>query len=299
VTHAAAVLGSVRAVGATPLLVRDRAGLAAARGAMTGRVAVVMTMGALHEGHLSLVRLARAHADHVVVTVFVNPLQFGPGEDLDAYPRTLDADLAACAEAGVDLVFAPTGREVYPSGEPSVRLHAGDVGGRWEGASRPGHFDGVLTVVTVLLNLVRPHVAVFGRKDRQQLTLIRAMTRDLATGVEVLAGDTVREPDGLALSSRNAYLDATQRRRAPALSRALAAATGTAEAGHDAPAVLAAARQVLEAAEGVDVDYCVLVDPERLLEVPATHVGPAVVLVAALVGSTRLIDNADVVVAPR
>jgi pantoate--beta-alanine ligase len=296
VTATGQVVGSVRDVGAAPLLVRDRAGLAAARDAMPGRVAVVMTMGALHEGHLSLVRLARAEADHVVVTVFVNPLQFGPGEDLDAYPRTLDADLAVCAQEGVDVVFAPTASEVYPAGEPSVRVHAGDVATRWEGASRPGHFDGVLTVVAVLLHLVRPHVAVFGRKDRQQLTLVQAMVRDLAMAVQVLPGDTVREADGLAMSSRNAYLDPAQRTRAVALSQALRAADRAAEAGQDAPRVAAAAREVLASTPGVEPDYCALVDPDRLVEVGADHTGPAVVLVAARVGSTRLIDNADVVV---
>lgn len=279
-----------------PLLMRDRAGLAEVRAAMTSRVAVVMTMGALHDGHVSLLRLARERADHVVVTVFVNPLQFGAGEDLDAYPRTLAADLDVCAEAGVDLVFAPTAAEVYPHGEPSVRVQAGPTGQLWEGGSRPGHLDGVLTVVTVLLNLVRPHLAVFGRKDRQQLVLVQQLVRDLAITVEVVPADTVREADGLARSSRNAYLDAAERERAGALPRALAAARRTAALGGDAPAVVAAARQELR---GVEPDYCALVDPGGLLEVPTEHRGPAVLLLAARVGTTRLIDNTDLDLGPR
>lgn len=278
---------------AGPLLVRDRAGLAQARASMTGRVAVVLTMGALHEGHRSLLRLAAEHADHVVVTVFVNPLQFGPGEDLDAYPRTLDRDLAVCAEEGVDLVFAPTPAEVYPDGEPQVRVRAGDVAARWEGVSRPGHFDGVLTVVLLLLNLVRPHVAVFGRKDRQQLVLVQRMVRDLAVGVQVVPGDTVREADGLARSSRNAYLQGEERDLAVAVPRAGAAAVAAAAAGAGPREVVSAAVAELDR-PGVDVDYCVLVDPVDLREVPVEHTGPAVLLLAAGVGRTRLIDNVDV-----
>jgi pantoate--beta-alanine ligase len=251
VSAAAPALGSVARVGEVPrvegpLLVRDRAGFARARAAMTGRVAVVMTMGALHDGHVSLVRLARQRADHVVVTVFVNPLQFGPGEDLDAYPRTLEADLAVCAREGVDVVLAPTAREVYPHGEPSVRVAAGELGTRWEGASRPGHFDGVLTVVLLLLHLVRPDVAVFGRKDRQQLVLVSRMVEDLAVGVEVVAADTVREHDGLARSSRNAYLDAGARPAAAALYRAVEQARRTAAAGAAAAEVTAAATAALD-----------------------------------------------------
>ncbi len=281
-----------------PLLVRDRAELARARDAMPGRVAVVMTMGALHDGHVSLLRLARQHADHVVVTVFVNPLQFGPGEDLDAYPRTLEADLAVCAAEGVDLVLAPTAREVYPRGEPSVRVAAGELGTRWEGASRPGHFDGVLTVVMLLLHLVRPDVAVFGRKDRQQLALVRRMVDDLALDVEVLAGETVREADGLARSSRNAYLDAEARRAAAALPDAGAVARRAAAAGSGAEQVVAAAAGALRRPL-VQPDYCVLVDPGDLRAVTVDHVGPAVLLLAARVGGTRLIDNVDLVLAPR
>ncbi|MEU2428894.1 pantoate--beta-alanine ligase [Streptomyces sp. NPDC007861] len=197
------------------------------RHASPGRTAVVMTMGALHEGHATLVRTAREHMGpdgFVVVTVFVNPLQFGAGEDLDRYPRTLDADLKIAREAGADAVFAPSADEVYPGGEPQVRIAAGPMGELLEGASRPGHFDGMLTVVAKLLHLTRPDVAFFGQKDAQQLALIRRMARDLNFPVEIVGVPTVREPDGLALSSRNRYLSPDERRTALALSRALFAA---------------------------------------------------------------------------
>ncbi|MER7928562.1 MULTISPECIES: pantoate--beta-alanine ligase [unclassified Streptomyces] len=189
-----------------------------------GRRAVVMTMGALHEGHATLVRTAREVAGpdgEVVVTVFVNPLQFGQGEDLDRYPRTLDADLKIAEQAGADVVFAPSVDEVYPGGEPQVRISAGPMGERLEGAVRPGHFDGMLTVVAKLLHLTRPDVALFGQKDAQQLALIRRMVRDLNFGTEIVGVPTVREADGLALSSRNRYLSPRERRTALALSQAL------------------------------------------------------------------------------
>ncbi|MFI9586505.1 pantoate--beta-alanine ligase [Streptomyces sp. NPDC052236] len=189
--------------------------------------AVVMTMGALHAGHATLIRSAREHVGpdgFVTVTVFVNPLQFGAGEDLDRYPRTLDADLRTAGQAGADVVFAPSVDEVYPGGEPQVRISAGPMGERLEGASRPGHFDGMLTVVAKLLHLTHPDVALFGQKDAQQLALIRRMVRDLNFPVEIVGVPTVRESDGLALSSRNRYLSTTERRTALALSRALFAA---------------------------------------------------------------------------
>ncbi|WP_060883780.1 pantoate--beta-alanine ligase, partial [Streptomyces caniscabiei] len=192
--------------------------------ARTGRRAVVMTMGALHEGHATLVRAAREIAGdtgEVVVTVFVNPLQFGAGEDLDRYPRTLDADVELAEQSGADVVFAPSVDEVYPGGEPEVRITAGPMGERLEGASRPGHFDGMLTVVAKLLHLTRPDVALYGQKDAQQLALIRRMVRDLNFGIEIVGVPTVREPDGLALSSRNRYLSTGERRTALALSQAL------------------------------------------------------------------------------
>ncbi|MEV6023734.1 pantoate--beta-alanine ligase [Streptomyces sp. NPDC052036] len=190
----------------------------------SGRTAVVMTMGALHEGHATLIRAARKHVGgkgFVIVTVFVNPLQFGAGEDLDRYPRTLDADLKVAEQAGADAVFAPSVEEVYPGGAPQVRMSAGPMGERLEGAHRPGHFDGMLTVVAKLLHLTRPDVALFGQKDAQQLALIRRMVRDLNFGVEIVGVPTVREDDGLALSSRNRYLSPTERHTALALSRAL------------------------------------------------------------------------------
>ncbi|QLJ05658.1 pantoate--beta-alanine ligase [Streptomyces sp. NEAU-sy36] len=192
--------------------------------AREGRRAVVMTMGALHEGHASLIRAARRIAGpdgEVVVTVFVNPLQFGADEDLDRYPRTLEADLKVAAQAGADAVFAPSVEEVYPGGDPQVRVTAGPMGERLEGASRPGHFDGMLTVVAKLLHLTRPDVALYGQKDAQQLALIRRMVRDLNFGIEIVAVPTAREEDGLALSSRNRFLSTDERRTALALSRAL------------------------------------------------------------------------------
>ncbi|WP_394431848.1 pantoate--beta-alanine ligase [Streptomyces sp. SGAir0957] len=190
----------------------------------SGQRVVVMTMGALHEGHATLIRSARERAGadgEVVVTVFVNPLQFGAGEDLDRYPRTLDADLKIAEQAGADTVFAPSADEVYPGGQPQVRIAAGPMGERYEGASRPGHFDGMLTVVAKLLHLTRADVALFGQKDAQQLALIRRMVRDLNFDVEIVAVPTVREADGLALSSRNRYLSPQERRSALNLSRAL------------------------------------------------------------------------------
>ena len=262
-------------------VVRTRDDLTAARRALDGRVAVVMTMGALHEGHAALMRAARERADSVVVTVFVNPLQFGPGEDLDRYPRTFDADVAMCEREGVDLVFAPDVDVVYPYSEPSVRVAAGPLGDRLEGAHRPGHFDGVLTVVAKLLHLADPDVAVFGEKDGQQLALIKAMVRDLDFGVEIVGVPTVREPDGLALSSRNAYLSADERRTALALSRAL-------QTGDES-----AARAILDAEPGLDVDYLALVDDETWQEADE-HTTTGRMLVAARVGKTRLIDNVQV-----
>ncbi|MEU7239792.1 pantoate--beta-alanine ligase [Streptomyces sparsogenes] len=209
---------------------------ALARFAGPGRRAVVMTMGALHEGHASLIRAARARVGAeglVTVTVFVNPLQFGAGEDLDRYPRTLDADLEVAAAAGGDIVFAPPVEEVYAGGEPRVRMAAGPMGERYEGASRPGHFDGMLTVVAKLLHLTRPDLAFFGEKDAQQLALIRRMVLDLDFPVEIVGVPTVREDDGLALSSRNRYLSARERSTALALSRALSEGR---EAGRQAAA---------------------------------------------------------------
>jgi pantoate--beta-alanine ligase len=265
-------------------LVYTRADLAAARGRLTGAVAVVMTMGALHEGHLALMRAARARADHVLVTIFVNPLQFGPNEDFDRYPRSFDSDLEACRAEGVDLVFAPDRDEMYPGGSPLVRVAAGPLGEILEGASRPGHFDGVLTVVCKLFQLTGADLAFFGEKDYQQLTLIKRMARDLEIRVDVRGVPTVREPDGLALSSRNRYLSDDQRRTALALSRALR--EGAAQA--DADSALSVANKILSEGTGIAVDYLALTDPALG---PAPAEGPARLLVAARVGTTRLIDN--------
>ncbi|MEJ5867637.1 pantoate--beta-alanine ligase [Pseudokineococcus sp. 5B2Z-1] len=280
-----------------PLLVRTRAELARARAALEGPVAVVMTMGALHEGHAGLVRAARGRGRSVVATVFVNPLQFGEALDLESYPRDLEGDLALLGREGVDVVFAPAVEEVYPGGPPQVRVVAGPLGEVLEGASRPGHFDGVLTVVTKLLHLTRPDVVLFGQKDAQQLLLVRRMVADLSFDVEVVAAPTAREDDGLARSSRNARLDADGRARAAVLSRALR--SGEERAAEGAAAVRAAAAAALAEEPGADVDYLALVDPEDLAEVPEDHRGPALLAVAARVGAVRLIDNAPLVLGPR
>jgi pantoate--beta-alanine ligase len=268
---------------------RTRAELAAARARLPGSVAVVMTMGALHAGHVELIRQARKRADSVIMTIFLNPLQFGPGEDLAKYPRTFDADLELCTREGVDLVFAPSPDVVYPDGDPGIRVGAGRLGRTLEGASRPGHFDGVLTVVAKLLHLTRPDLALFGQKDAQQLLMIRRMVRDLDYDCEIVAVPTVREPDGLALSSRNTYLSPFDREAALALSRALEA--GRAVSGEGAGAVRRAAREVLVREPLALVDYLVLVDPQTLEDVPEWYRGEALLLVAARVGRTRLIDN--------
>jgi pantoate--beta-alanine ligase len=254
--------------------------LAAAREKVDGTLGVVMTMGALHEGHEALIAAARERADQVLVTVFVNPLQFGPTEDFDRYPRTLDRDLAVCARAGVDIVFAPDREVIYPDGEPEVRVDPGARGEILEGASRPGFFHGVLTVVLKLLQLTRPDLAFFGEKDYQQLTLVRRMVRDFDVPVRVVGVPTVREPDGLALSSRNRYLSPEQRGTALCLSAALRAG---AAAGPDAVAAASA-----KLWPGVDLDYLALTDPDLG---PAPASGPARLLIAARVGPTRLIDN--------
>ena len=276
-----------------PVVARTRAELADARAALDGGdVAVVMTMGALHEGHAALIRRAREHARFVLVTVFLNPLQFAAGEDLSRYPRTFDSDLAICDREGVDVVFAPTPDVVYPEGDPGVRVGAGPLGEILEGRSRPGHFDGVLTVVGKMLHLSRAHVALFGQKDAQQLLMIRRMVADLDFGVEVVAVPTVREPDGLALSSRNVYLAPSDREAALSLSAALRAGADAAVEGPSA--VRRAARAVLVAEPLVLVDYLVLVHPHTLLDVPEWYRGEALLAVAARVGTTRLIDNVAV-----
>jgi pantoate--beta-alanine ligase len=272
-----------RIAGAREIAVRE-----GSSDAPDSRVVLVPTMGALHEGHLQLVSTARDLGGIVVVSVFVNPLQFGPTEDLDRYPRTLHADVAKL-DGLADLVFAPTAAEMYPSGSPETRIAAGPVASLYEGAVRPGHFDGMLTVVAKLFNIVSPDVAVFGQKDAQQVHLVGRMVSDLDLPVTIAVVDTVREQDGLALSSRNQYLDAEQRTAAVVLSQALSAAAKAADGGADA--VLAAARERLDAEAAVKLDYLVVVDPETFLVVDDEHHGPAIVLVAARLGTTRLIDN--------
>ncbi|MFC9874163.1 pantoate--beta-alanine ligase [Nocardia salmonicida] len=252
-------------------------------------VGFVPTMGALHEGHLALIRQAKLANQVVIVSIFVNPLQFGANEDLDAYPRTLDADLELLRTEGVDLVFAPTVSDMYPDGMRTT-IQPGPLGAELEGGSRPTHFAGMLTVVAKLLNITHASEAYFGEKDYQQLTLIRQMVRDLNMDAKIVAYPTVREPDGLALSSRNRFLDATQRESALALSAALAA--GRHAAGLGADAVVRTARSVLDAVDGLDVDYLELRDANLG---PAPTAGNARLLVAARVGDTRLIDNAAVV----
>lgn len=264
----------------------------AVRSARASRAAV-FTMGALHEGHRALIRAARGEvgpAGHVTVTVFVNPLQFGAGEDLDRYPRTLEADLQACADEDADLVFVPPTEVLYPDGDPQVRIDPGPLGTMLEGAVRPGHFAGVLTVVAKLLALTRPNATFFGEKDYQQLTLVRRMVTDLDIPTRVHGVPTVREPDGLARSSRNAYLDPNERALAQAVPAALAAGLTAADLGRPADAIVGAAEVELTRV-GLTPDYVVLADPE-LGQAP-TH-GPARLLVAVPVGRTRLIDNTPI-----
>lgn len=275
----------------------DPAALAQVTRALRGSgrpVVLVPTMGALHTGHRELIRAARRSPGSVtVVSVFVNPLQFGPQEDLERYPRPFDADLAMCREEGVELVFAPKVEAMYPPGSENpdamTTVHAGALGAELEGASRPGHFTGVLTVVAKLFGIVRPDRAFFGEKDYQQLVLIHRMARDLQLGVHVVGVPTVREPDGLALSSRNAYLGAGQRAAAVTLSAALAAGAHAGPQGVEA--VLRAAMAVLRAEPAVVLDYLALRSPGLG---PPPSCGEARLLVAATVGSTRLIDNVGV-----
>ncbi len=289
----------------TPALARTRAELhdaLAGTRAAGGRVGLVPTMGALHSGHAELVRTAREHvADGaVVVSVFVNPMQFGAGEDLDRYPRSLDDDLRLCRETGADVVFAPEVSEVYPTGEPCVTVDPGPLAEVLEGRTRPGHFRGVLTVVTKLIGLTGPDVAVFGEKDYQQLVLVRSLVADLCLPVEIVGAPTAREPDGLALSSRNRYLGPEERREAVALIRTLRAAAKAARYG--VPAALDAARAELRASTAVDLDYLAIRTPDlsvdltdRLEPGPNELHTPARVLIAARVGATRLLDNLPLV----
>lgn len=262
----------------------------AAQRAAGRRVGFVPTMGHLHEGHLALVDEARRLSDAVVMSVFVNPLQFGPAEDLDRYPRDLPRDRALAEARGVDLLFVPSVEAMYPPGM-ELRIHAGDTAERWEGTARPGHFTGVLTVVAKLLHLTQPDVVCFGQKDIQQVTLVRRMLLDLDWPVELTVVPTVRDPDGLALSSRNAYLTPAERQDALALSRGLRAAEAAWRSGERSAAALETlVRASVDAAPGVRAEYIAVVEPERLRPVTTAPAGTIVAL-AARVGATRLIDN--------
>ena len=278
---------------ATPIVASTRGQLRAElnaalgpRSAASATVALVPTMGALHAGHAALFEEARRRTDVVVASIFVNPLQFGPAEDLSRYPRTPAHDLALCSQHGVDLVFCPSIEEMYPRGDADITVDPGPIGDVLEGAARPGHFRGVLTVVTKLLNLVRPDVAVFGEKDYQQLVLVRRLVNDLFLSVDVVGAPTVRDPDGLALSSRNRYLSPEQRTAALAVSRALRAGQAAGAAGR--AAILAAANAVLGGEPAMDVEYLALRSTDLTTDAAA---GEARLLIAAKVGTTRLIDN--------
>ncbi|MGO1858342.1 pantoate--beta-alanine ligase [Ancrocorticia populi] len=277
-------------------LIRTKEDLRGALDQLSGSVALVMTMGALHDGHLSLVRAAKEAADHVVVSVFVNPLQFGPDEDFDSYPRQLDADIALLDTVGVDLVFAPEESEMYPR-EPLVRIDPGPMATVYEGKTRPIHFAGVLQVVHKVLNLVRPDVAFFGQKDAQQLALIRTMVADLDMPVRIQAVPIKREESGLALSSRNAYLSEDEYIEALALNQALALGKDAARHGAPPKEICGRATGYLNKAPGVKLDYLSVVDPETfedLTEVGVPDHGRGLIITAAWVGSTRLIDNREV-----
>ena len=276
-----------------PIVARTRLGLAAARRGLAAPVVLVPTMGALHDGHRALIRRAREIASpngSVVVSVFVNPLQFGAGEDLDGYPRTLRDDVLIVAAEGGDLLFAPNAAQMYPRPQ-LITVDPGPVGRMLEGESRPGHFAGVLTVVAKLLQLVRPDVAVFGEKDAQQLALVRRLAADLDVGTEIAGVPTVRDPDGLAISSRNRFLSPAERQTALLLPAALRAGQ---DAAPDGPAaVRKAAAEVLgtPADPALELDYLAIVDPDTFEEAGEDYAGPARLLVAARVGTTRLIDN--------
>lgn len=270
-------------------IIRDMAALRRARRGLAGTLALVPTMGALHAGHLKLIEEARRHTDQVAVSIFVNPLQFGAGEDLARYPRQEEADLAAIEAAGVELVWLPAVGDLYPDGF-ATRIRVKGLSERWEGEARPGHFEGVATVVAKLLIAVAPDVAMFGEKDFQQLAVVRRMAADLALPVEIAGVPTVRDADGLALSSRNAYLRVEERRRAVALPEALGQARRDILEGRQVEAALAGARATLLEAGFGPVDYVALVD-SATLEPLSTAEGEMRLIAAAKLGSTRLIDN--------
>ena len=262
-----------------------------------GRIGVVPTMGALHAGHLSLMEAARAECDVVVVTIFVNPMQFGPHEDFDRYPRPLEDDLNRCRDMGVDFVFHPTREMLYPRGFDTA-VEVGELSTMWEGRHRPGHFRGVTTVVLKLLNIVEPDIAYFGRKDYQQQAIIRRMCQDLNVPTEIRTCPTIRDADGLALSSRNQYLSAEERQSALALWKSLNLARGKVLAGGaDLDAIRQEMRSVLESTPHVALDYVTIADPHSLAELSAPQ-PDMIALVAAHVGKTRLIDNLPIDLQP-
>ncbi len=252
-------------------------------------VAFVPTMGCLHDAHMSLIREARSVADIVVVSIYVNPLQFGPGEDLDRYPRTFDSDARLCSEAGVDFIFHPT--TLYPEDGSQTMLRAGELSGCLCGASRPGHFDGVATVVNILFNIVQPDIAIFGEKDWQQLAIIRRMVSDLQMPVKIIRCDTVRETDGLAMSSRNRYLSKGDRAKASVLSQALMAMQSMAAKGERSVELLKNAATSTIATAAIKAEYLDVRSANTLEPVYTLDDGPARAFIAAKVGNTRLIDN--------
>lgn len=270
-------------------IVRSSEELARARATLGGTVALVPTMGALHAGHMALVEAARGSADSVVATIFVNPTQFGPNEDFGRYPRREGEDARMLEEAGCDLLWMPSARDIYPDGF-STTIHVGRVSEAWEGEARPGHFDGVATVVAKLLLSVRPDAALFGEKDFQQLAVIRRMVEDLNIGVEILSVPTVREEDGLALSSRNAYLSPDERSRAVALPNALNYARSAIVDGTPVRMALDTGRKMLIEAGFTRIDYFALVDAATLERLEAPR-GEMRLICAAAIGATRLIDN--------
>lgn len=253
-------------------------------------IALVPTMGALHAGHLSLVELARTQADVVVVSIFVNPVQFGPTEDLAAYPRTLDDDVRLLAGSAA-VVFAPSAEEMYPDGWPQTLVTPGEIATRYEGALRPGHFAGVLTVISKLFHIVQPDIAVFGEKDAQQLAVVRRMVADLDVPVRIVGAPIRRDTDGIALSSRNRYLSESERATALFLSRAITAVAEQARDGVHPSAARAVGISLLEAQAGIEIDYLDIVDESTFTAVDDDFTGDARVIVAARVGTTRLIDN--------
>jgi len=258
------------------------------------KIAFVPTMGYLHEGHRRLLEAGRRRGDRLVLSVFVNPTQFGPGEDFERYPRDMARDRSLAASAGTDVLFAPSALEMYPSGKPATTVRVAGLTGRFCGASRPGHFDGVATVVAKLFQAVKPHLAFFGEKDFQQLQVIRRMVRDLDLGVEIVGVETVREPDGLAMSSRNVYIAPADREAALSLSRALGWARQMAAAGErSASAITEAVREIIEVYPQNEIDYVAVADPETLEEVTDLRNG-ARLLMAVRVRGTRLIDNCPV-----